>query len=185
LKEKEFAVLILAINLPNSDSIEICKFIKTTKEGCSIILMLNPECTKKDSVFENLGVTDYVTKPFRFSSLLRLVMLRLQKHDSVRNSQMTIGNFTFNPTEKTLLEFESKKIIRLTAKEVSILKYLFAAKEKVVERDVLLNEVWGYNSGISTHTLETHIYRLRQKVEPNPSNPRFLITEEGGYLLTN
>ena len=98
---------------------------------------------------------------------------------------MTVGKFVFHPSEKTLLEVKRKKTIRLTEKEVAILQYLFAANKRVVERDVLLNEVWGYNSGISTHTLETHIYRLRQKVEPNPSKPQFLITEEGGYLLTN
>ena len=70
--------------------------------------------------------------------------------------------------------------IRLTEKETAILKYLFRAGEKVIGRDVLLNEVWGYNSGVTTHTLETHVYRLRQKIERDASNAELLVTEPGG-----
>ncbi|MCZ6522531.1 MAG: helix-turn-helix domain-containing protein, partial [Alphaproteobacteria bacterium] len=73
--------------------------------------------------------------------------------------------------------------VRLTEKETAILKYLYRAGDKVVGREVLLNEVWGYNAGVTTHTLETHIYRLRQKIERDPSNARLLITEPGGYRL--
>jgi DNA-binding response OmpR family regulator len=73
--------------------------------------------------------------------------------------------------------------IRLTEKEAAILKFLYRAGARAVARQVLLNEVWGYNAGVSTHTLETHIYRLRQKIEPDPTNVRLLITEGGGYRL--
>ena len=73
--------------------------------------------------------------------------------------------------------------IRLTEKETSILKYLFRAGDAVIGRDELLNEVWGYNSGVTTHTLETHVYRLRQKLEADPSNAQILVTEPGGYRL--
>jgi DNA-binding response OmpR family regulator len=73
--------------------------------------------------------------------------------------------------------------MRLTDKECSILKYLYRAGGKAVPRQVLLNEVWGYNGAVSTHTLETHIYRLRQKLEADPSHPRLLLTENGGYKL--
>ena len=73
--------------------------------------------------------------------------------------------------------------MRLTEKETAILKYLYRTGDKVVSRDVLLNEVWGYNAGVTTHTLETHIYRLRQKIEPDPSNAKLLVTEPGGYRL--
>ena len=73
--------------------------------------------------------------------------------------------------------------VRLTEKETAILKYLYRAEQKVITRDVLLEEVWGYNSGVTTHTLETHIYRLRQKIEKDPSNARLLVTESGGYKL--
>ena len=185
LEGTHFTLLIIAINLPESDCVDICQFVKSNNLGCSIILMIDSGSIIQNSIFEDLGVEVYLKKQFRFSSLLRLIMLQIQKHERRHPSKMTVGKFVFHPSEKTLLEVESKNTIRLTEKEVAILQYLFAANEKTVERDVLLNEVWGYNSGISTHTLETHIYRLRQKVEPNPSKPQFLITEEGGYLLTN
>ena len=82
-----------------------------------------------------------------------------------------------------MLEDDSNQKVRLTEKETSILKYLFRAGEKAVSRDVLLNEVWGYNAGVTTHTLETHIYRLRQKIEADPSSAEILVTEPGGYRL--
>ena len=76
------------------------------------------------------------------------------------------------------------KKIRLTEKETAILKYLYRAGNKPVSRDTLLGEVWGYNSGVTTHTLETHIYRLRQKIEEDPSHAQILLTEQGGYRLS-
>ena len=78
---------------------------------------------------------------------------------------------------------EKDRKIRLTEKETNILKFLYRATEGVVARDVLLHEVWGYNANVTTHTLETHIYRLRQKIEKDPSNAELLVTETGGYKL--
>ena len=97
---------------------------------------------------------------------------------------MTIGPYEFHPAAKMLVEKGGKKKVRLTDKETSILKYLFRAGDRPVARDVLLNEVWGYNAGVTTHTLETHIYRLRQKIEPDPTQARLLLTEAGGYRLS-
>jgi DNA-binding response OmpR family regulator len=96
----------------------------------------------------------------------------------------TIGPYTFQPANKLLLDNENNdKKVRLTDKEAAILKYLFRKSDRVVGRDVLLDEVWGYNAGVTTHTLETHVYRLRQKIERDPSNARILVTEAGGYRL--
>ncbi len=94
----------------------------------------------------------------------------------------TIGPYTVRPSAKLLVDAKGGKI-RLTEKETSILKFLYRAGDKVITRDVLLHEVWGYNAGITTHTLETHIYRLRQKIEKDPANAQLLITEGGGYKL--
>src|SRR3546814_8052990 len=76
--------------------------------------------------------------------------------------------YTFRPSAKLLTHGESKKKVRLTEKETSILKYLYRSGDAVVGRDKLLGEVWGYNAGVTTHTLETHVYRLRQKIEEDP-----------------
>ncbi|MEM7643520.1 MAG: winged helix-turn-helix domain-containing protein, partial [Pseudomonadota bacterium] len=90
--------------------------------------------------------------------------------------------YTFKPAQKMLVTEDEKKI-RLTDKETNILKFLYRANDGTVARDVLLQEVWGYNAEVTTHTLETHIYRLRQKIEPDPTNVRLLVTESGGYRL--
>jgi DNA-binding response OmpR family regulator len=81
------------------------------------------------------------------------------------------------------LDTENDRKIRLTEKETAILKFLYRAGDKPVAREVLLDEVWGYNAAVATHTLETHIYRLRQKIERDPSNATILVTEPGGYRL--
>ena len=82
-----------------------------------------------------------------------------------------------------LVRDDNGQKVRLTEKETSILKYLYRSGDKAIGRDELLNEVWGYNAGVTTHTLETHVYRLRQKIEDDPSNARILVTEPGGYRL--
>jgi DNA-binding response OmpR family regulator len=87
--------------------------------------------------------------------------------------------YTFRPGSKLLINPAGKKV-RLTAKETAILRYLYRAGQKPIAREALLHEVWGYNSGVSTHTLETHIYRLRQKVEQDAANPALLVTDAGG-----
>jgi DNA-binding response OmpR family regulator len=134
----------------------------------------------------NLGLesraNDYVTKPFRYSDLLARVRAQIREHEQSEDAVFTIGLYTFRPATKILITEDGSKV-RLTEKETSILKYLYRAGEKVVTREVLLHEVWGYNAGVTTHTLETHIYRLRQKIEKDPSNAELLLTEMGGYKL--
>jgi len=129
------------------------------------------------------GANDYVTKPFRINVLLARLRAHLRQHERSEDAVMTIGPYEFHPAGKMLMEKGGKKKIRLTDKEASILKYLFRAGDRPVARDVLLNEVWGYNAGVTTHTLETHIYRLRQKIEKDPTNAAILITDRGGYRL--
>jgi DNA-binding response OmpR family regulator len=89
----------------------------------------------------------------------------------------------FRPAARQLLDPAKNKRIRLTDKEAAILKFLYRAAGRPVARQVLLNEVWGYNSSVTTHTLETHVYRLRQKIEPEPAVSKLLLTEGGGYRL--
>ena len=129
------------------------------------------------------GANDYVTKPFRLGVLLARIRAQLRQHEQSEDAVFTIGPYTFKPAAKIMVHGENGQKVRLTEKETAILKYLYRANDRVVGRDVLLNEVWGYNAGVTTHTLETHIYRLRQKVEPDPSNAIILVTEAGGYRL--
>ena len=149
----------------------------------SPVVMLTGQDSDSDQILGlDAGANDYVTKPFKFAVLLARIRAQLRQHEQSEDAVFMIGHYTFKPAQKLLLDQGGNKV-RLTEKETSILKYLYRAGEKVVTRDVLLHEVWGYNANVTTHTLETHIYRLRQKIEKDPSNAEMLLTETGGYKL--
>ena len=97
--------------------------------------------------------------------LLARIRAQLRQHEQSEDAVFQLGPYSFRPAQKMLVD-EADKKIRLTEKETNILKFLYRAPDGVVPRDLLLHEVWGYNAGVTTHTLETHIYRLRQKIEP-------------------
>ena len=177
-----YDLLILDVGLPDMDGRELCKQLR--KNGFkSPIVMLTGNTSDADTILGlDAGANDYVTKPFKFAVLLARIRAQLRQHEQSEDAVFTIGRYSFKPASKLLVDEAGAKT-RLTEKETSILKYLFRAGEKVVSRDVLLHEVWGYNAGVTTHTLETHIYRLRQKIEKDPGNAELLITEAGGYKL--
>ena len=182
VKKEHVDLVLLDVGLPDMDGREACKLMR--KNGLkSPVIMLTGHDSDSDTILGlESGANDYVTKPFRFGVLLARVRAHLRQHEQSEDAVFTIGRYTFKPAAKMLLDEKGGKV-RLTEKETSILKYLYRADEKVVTRDVLLHEVWGYNAGVTTHTLETHIYRLRQKIERDPANAELLITETGGYKL--
>ena len=182
VKNEHVDLIVLDVGLPDMDGREACKLMR--KNGIkSPIVMLTAQDTESDTILGlESGANDYVTKPFRFGVLLSRIRAHLRQHEQSEDAVFTIGPYSFRPSAKILLR-EDESRIRLTEKETSILKFLYRSREQVVSRNVLLHEVWGYNSGVTTHTLETHIYRLRQKIEADPSNAEILVTETGGYKL--
>jgi len=182
VKASHFDLIILDVGLPDTDGRELCRLMR--KQGVKApVLMLTGHDSDADTILGlDAGANDYVTKPFKFPVLLARIRAQLRQHEQSEDAVFTLGPYTFKPAMKTLVTEDDRKI-RLTEKETNILKYLYRATEGVVPRDTLLHEVWGYNAGVTTHTLETHIYRLRQKIEPEPSNARILVTESGGYRL--
>lgn len=181
-KNEHWDLVILDVGLPDMDGREACKLIR--KGGFkSPIIMLTGNDSDADMILGlDAGANDYITKPFKFAVLLARIRAQLRQHEQSEDAVFSLGPYTFKPASKMLLEKDGGKI-RLTEKETSILKFLYREGEKVVTRDVLLEQVWGYNAGVTTHTLETHIYRLRQKIERDPSNAEILVTETGGYKL--
>ena len=175
-------LVIMDVGLPDMDGREAVKLLR--KGGFKApVIMLTGQDSESDTILGlEAGANDYVTKPFRFAVLLARIRAQLRQHDQSEDAVFSIGRYTFRPSSKMLVDEKGGKI-RLTEKETSILKFLYRAGEKVITRDVLLHEVWGYNSGVTTHTLETHIYRLRQKIERDPSKAELLVTEAGGYKL--
>ncbi|KRA95726.1 two-component system response regulator [Devosia sp. Root685] len=182
LRENNVELTILDVGLPDMDGRDAVKLMR--QEGfTSPVLMLTGHDTEADEVKGlDSGANDYLTKPFRFPVLLARINAALRQHDQSEGAVFTIGQYSFQPAAKMLESNDGIKV-RLTDKETSILKYLYRQGPKTITRDVLLKEVWGYNNRVTTHTLETHIYRLRQKIERDPSNARLLVTEDGGYRL--
>ena len=181
-KGELFDLVILDVGLPDTDGRELCKLMRKQGVKCPV-LMLTGHDTDADTILGlDAGANDYVTKPFKFPVLLARIRAQLRTHEQSEDAVFQLGPYTFKPAQKMLVTENDKKV-RLTEKETNILKFLYRASERVVPRDVLLHEVWGYNAGVTTHTLETHIYRLRQKIEPDPSNTQILVTESGGYRL--
>jgi DNA-binding response OmpR family regulator len=181
-KTGQHDLVVFDVGLPDMDGREAVRALR--KGGFRTpIIMLTGNATDADQILGlDAGANDYVTKPFKFAVLLARIRSQLRQHEQSEDAVFSIGPYTFKPAAKLLNDEKGGKI-RLTEKETSILKYLYRSGDKVVPRDTLLHEVWGYNAGVTTHTLETHIYRLRQKIERDPSSAEILITEAGGYKL--
>src|SRR6476659_7517531 len=181
-KTGQIDLVIMDVELPDIDGREAVRILR--KNGFkSPIIMLAGHRTDSDTILGlESGANDYVAKPFKFVVLLARIRAQLRQHEESEDAVFAIGPYTFHPGSKLLLNPVGKNV-RLTEKETAMLRYLYRAGQKPVARDVLLHEVWGYNSGVTTHTLETHIYRLRQQIEKDPSHAELLITETGGYKL--
>ena len=178
-----FDALILDVGLPDGDGRDLCADLRRQGQRMPIIMLTGSD--DEADVVRGLdsGANDYIAKPFRLNELLARLRAQLRIFENSEDAVFTIGPYTFRPSAKLLQEPPRNRRIRLTEKEAAILKFLYRAGTKPVPRQILLNEVWGYNAAVTTHTLETHIYRLRQKIEPDPSNARLLVTEGGGYRL--
>ncbi len=182
-KDARFDAIILDVGLPDGDGRDLC--IRLRQQGVKVPIIILTGSDEEMDVVRGLdsGANDYISKPFRLAELLARVRAQLRIFENSEDAVFKIGPFIFRPSAKQLVEPAKNRRIRLTEKEAAILKFLYRAGPKPVARQVLLNEVWGYNAAVTTHTLETHIYRLRQKIEPDPSNSRLLLTEGGGYRL--
>ncbi|QFU14985.1 response regulator transcription factor [Microvirga thermotolerans] len=182
VKNGRVDLVIMDVGLPDMDGREAVKVMR--QEGFrSPIIMLTAQGSDADTVMGlEAGANDYVVKPFKFAVLLARIRAQLRQYEASEDAVFQIGPYTFRPGSKLLTNEKGSKL-KLTEKETAILRYLYRAGQAVVGRDTLLAEVWGYNSNVTTHTLETHIYRLRQKIESDPSNSRILVTEPGGYKL--
>ena len=146
--------------------------LRTQGLNCPLLLLTDGEAP---------ATPESLARPFRISALLARLHALNSHHAPADDTAVRIGPYTFHPSAK-LLQAEGRKV-RLTEKETNILKFLHASSG-TVPRDILLHEVWGYSPAVATHTLETHIYRLRKKIEQDPANAQILLTEGGGYRLS-
>ena len=182
-KTGHFDAILLDVGLPDGDGRDVCREMRKANVHAPIIMLTAVEGESDTIRGLDSGANDYVTKPFRLGELVARLKAHLRQHEHSEDAVLNIGPYVFKPAVKMLVEEAAKKKIRLTEKEAAILKYLYRAGQKSVSRETLLGEVWGYNAGVTTHTLETHVYRLRQKIEKDPSKAAILVTDQGGYRL--
>ena len=171
-KDGLYALAIMDQNLPDGAGDALSRELKAQGFDTPVLLLSEPGSPPP--------VAEHIEKPFRFADLLARLNLYLSRHAANDDLPVIIGPYLFRPGAKLLTQGARK--VRLTEKETDILKFLHAAGVTVA-RETLLHEVWGYNPAVTTHTLETHIYRLRRKIEENPGQARILMTEDGGYRL--
>jgi DNA-binding response OmpR family regulator len=175
-------LILLDVGLPDMDGREAVKLLR--REGYpNPIIMLTGHTSDADTILGlEVGANDYITKPFKFSVLLARIRVQLRQFEQSDDATFVIGPYVFHPRSKQMTSSRGSKL-RLTEKETAILRFLYKAAPNIVTREVLLRDVWGYNANVTTHTLETHIYRLRQKIEDDPVRARILLTDAGGYKL--
>jgi DNA-binding response OmpR family regulator len=181
-KGGRFDLIVLDVGLPDIDGREVCRLMRKSGVRCPVVMLTGHDSDSDTILGLESGANDYVPKPFRFAVLLARLRAQLRQHEQSEDAEFAIGPYAFRPSQKQLQDQQGRRI-RLTEKETNILKYLYRAGPRMVARETLLHEVWGYNAEVTTHTLETHIYRLRQKIEPQPGAAQLLVTESGGYRL--
>lgn len=193
IKDQRFDLVLLDVDLPGLGGHAVCRQLREMGMMAPVVMLTVDDSESATIEGLDAGATDYVTKPFKLGVLLARMRAHIRQYEHSEDAILNIGPFAFRPGAKTLTAKdeqggETGAPLRLTDKEAQILKYLYmhgndAETQGVVRREELLGEVWGYNATVTTHTLETHVYRLRQKMERDPSNALILLTEPGGYRL--
>ncbi|MBL4614250.1 MAG: response regulator transcription factor [Magnetovibrio sp.] len=188
-KNGYFDLVILDVDLPGMGGREVCRHLRADGLMAPIVMLTASDSDSDTIRGLNAGATDYVAKPFKLGVLMARIRAHIRQFEQSDDAVLVIGPFDFRPGAKMLVgtvpegNGQNGEQIRLTDKEAQILKFLYLHGDRVVSRDELLGEVWGYNANVTTHTLETHVYRLRQKMEAEPSRAEILVTEPGGYRL--
>jgi DNA-binding response OmpR family regulator len=177
-------LILLDIQMPGGNGIDICQRLRHSGFAKPIV-MLTTKGAEDDIVLGlEAGANDYITKPLRLDELIARIRTQLRQFRASDDTLFEIGDLLFVPANKMLHEIGSNQMQAVTEKETAILKFLYRALPNVVTKDELLAEVWGFQNGVSTHTLETHIYRLRQKIS-RLTKKQLVLTIEKGYRLAD
>ncbi len=177
-----YDAIIIESRLSDMAGRDLARRLRDEGACCPLILLALPEGEAGSGGPESDGI-DVVVKPFRIGVLLALLRTRVRDTNRDQAAVFPVGHYMFRPVAKLLVDEARAHTVRLTEKETAILSHLCRAGRAVTTREVLLGAIWGYQAGVDTHTLETHIYRLRRKIEHDPANAQILITEPGGYRL--
>jgi DNA-binding response OmpR family regulator len=179
-----FVAVLLDLRLPDGDGCDYCANLR--RQGHKMPVIMLTGSGDEANIVRGLeaGANDYIVKPIRLQELMARLRTQLRGFETSDDAVFTIGPYLFRPSTRSLLERSGNRRVHLTNKEVALLRFLYHARDRVVHRQDLLYHVWGYNTSVTTHTLEAHVYRLRQKIEMDPGDPRLLVTYRHGYRLT-
>ncbi len=183
VEHDEFDAILLDVALPDMDGRDVCRLIRRKGVHTPVIMLTGLDGEADAILGLDSGANDYVTKPFRLGVLLARLRAQMRQHDLSEDAAFAVGPYTFKPSAKQLHHQARARDISLSDKESAILKHLYRAGDAAVSCDVLYNHIWDHSASLHTHTLQTHIYRLRQKIEDNPSHPEIIVSEHGGYRL--
>jgi len=180
-----YDLIILDVMLPRKNGFDVCRDLRQ-KNITIPILMLTAKGETIDKVIGlKLGADDYLTKPFEITEMLARVEALLRRSPLSTTSQNSPDQYSFDSITVDLRRTEvcrEKQLVEMTAKEFKLLQYFITHRGVTISRDELLDAVWGYNTIPSSRTVDVHINWLRQKIEPNPENPRYILTVHGfGY----
>jgi DNA-binding response OmpR family regulator len=181
VRGQRFDAVLLDAGLPDMPGSALCRRMRRAGVAAPIIV-ITAEGESDIALALDAGADDCVAKPLRVADLLARLRAHLSRGEGGDDPVLTIGPYAFRPDAKLLSEANGRRKVRLTDKETAILTFLYRAG-RAIGRDTLLGEVWGYNAAATTHTVETHVYRLRRKIERDPANAEILVTEPGGYRL--
>ena len=177
-------LVLLSTQMPDGNSVDVCRKLRSDGFFKSIIMLIPKGAEDAIASVLEAGANNYVIKPFRMIELIALIRSQLFQPRAFDDMQFEIGNLSFAPANKMLCDIGSDSVQTLTEKETTILKFLYQAFPSDISKAHILAEVWGFQNTVSTHTLETHIYRLRQKIG-QLTDKQLVLTTENGYRLAD
>jgi len=181
----EFDLVLLDVMLPRKNGFDVLRDLRQRGLETPVIMLTARGQVVDTVVGLKLGADDYLSKPFEMMELLARIEARLRRRTTPAATTPISEGYQFGEVRmdfRSAEVFRGTELIELSAREYQLLRYLIEHRNEVVSRDQLLNEVWGYNAMPSTRTVDVHVAWLRQKIEPNPRHPQFLLTVHGlGY----
>ncbi|MBL6775851.1 MAG: response regulator transcription factor, partial [Candidatus Puniceispirillum sp.] len=172
-------LILLDAQMPDGNGIDICQRLRRNGFAKPIVMLTAKGAENDIVLWQEAGANDYITKPLRFGELIARIRTQLCQFKASDNTCFEVGNLSFIPASRMLREIGTERMQALTEKESMILKFLYRASPNDASKSQILAEVWGFQNGVSTHTLETHIYRLRQKIGRLTKKPLLQSTEKG------
>ncbi len=184
LRDANPDLVLLSSQMPDGNSMDICRRLRSNGFFKSIVMLIPKGADDAIALGLEAGASNYITKPLRIAKLIALIRSQLFQIGTFDDMQFEIGHLSFEPANKMLFDIDSDRMQTLTEKETTILKFLYQSFPSDMSKAQILAEVWGFQNTVSTHTLETHIYRLRQKIR-QLTDKQLVMTTENGYRLTD